>query len=115
MAPNANAAKTWLVVKEEFNSQAEAAFADTEVKITCEGRPHLGVPLGTPEYISKYVSQKVCQWSHELTLLCAITTTQPHVAFAAYTHGLYGRWSNLVERKLMPMICVGELCINASQ
>ena len=92
---HANASKTWLVVKEEFKSQAEAAFADTAVKIMCEGRPHLGAPLGSADYIHKYVSEKVLQWSQELTLLSAIATTQPHAAFAAYSHGLYSKWSYL--------------------
>ena len=73
----ANGSKTQIVVKEKFNSQAEAAFADTEVKVTCEGRPHLGVQLGTDDYISKYryVSEKLLQWSQELTLLTAIAIT----------------------------------------
>ena len=47
------------------------------------------------DYIHKYVSEKVLQWSQELTLLSAIATTQPHAAFAAYSHGLYSKWSYL--------------------
>ena len=92
---HANASKTWLVVKEKFKPQAEAAFADTAVRITCERWPHLGAPLGTADYIEKFVSEKILQWSQELTLLYAITVTQPHAAFAAYTHGMYSKWSNL--------------------
>ena len=38
----ANAAKTWLVVKPDHQSQAAAAFGDTDVNITCDGRPYLG-------------------------------------------------------------------------
>ena len=45
-----NASKTCLVIKEEFQSEADAIFGDTQVKITCEGHPHLGAPLGSPEY-----------------------------------------------------------------
>ena len=65
------------------------------MKITSEGRPHLGTPLGSPEYVSQYVSEKVQQWSKELKLLSAIAITQPHTAFAAYTHGLASKWSYL--------------------
>lgn len=92
---NANASKTCLVIKEEFRSEADAIFGDTQVKITCEGHPHLGAPLGSPEYVSKYVREKIQEWSKELKLLSAIATTQPHAAFAAYTHGLAGKWSYL--------------------
>ena len=55
-----NASKTWLVVK-EFKSEADAIFGDTEVKMTSEGHPHLGTPLGCPRYVSQYVSEKVQQ------------------------------------------------------
>ena len=44
-----------MVVKEKFKPQTEATFADTAVRITCEGRPHLGAPLGTADYIVKFV------------------------------------------------------------
>ena len=65
------------------------------MKITSEGHPHLGAPLGSPRYVSKYVCEKIQEWSKELKLLSAIATTQPHTAFAAYTHGLAGKWSYL--------------------
>ena len=35
----ANASKTWLVTKKDFLPKAEAAFEDTGVRITSEGRP----------------------------------------------------------------------------
>ena len=66
------------------------------MKITSEGCPHLGVPLGSPNYVSQYVSEKVQQWSKELKLLSAVATTQPHAAFAAYTHGMTSKWSYLI-------------------
>lgn len=92
---HANASKTWLVTKAEFKSKAEAIFADTNVQITCEGRPHLGVPLGCSSYVNQYVSQKVQQWSSELKVLSEICRTQPHAAFAALTHGMSSKWSFL--------------------
>ena len=81
----ANASKTWLVVKEKFREQAEAAFADTAANIASEGRPHLGAPLGAPDYVSRIVSEKVLTW------LSVIAATEPHTAFAAYTHGLINK------------------------
>ena len=84
---NANASMTCLVIKEEFRSEADAIFGDTQMKITCEGHPHLHAPLGSPEYVSKYVREKIQGWPKELKLLSAIATTQTHATFAAYTHG----------------------------
>ena len=36
-----NASKTWLVTKEDCLPNATAAFANTDVKVTSEGRPYL--------------------------------------------------------------------------
>ena len=91
----ANGSKTWLVVKKEFQSMATTIFGNTQVNITSEGRPHLGAPVGSSEYVSKFVNDKMQQFSKELKLLSAIAVTQPHAAFAAYTHGLTSKWSYL--------------------
>ena len=63
-----NASKTWLVIRKEFQSEAKAIFRDTEVKTTSEGCTDLGVPLGSPDDVSKYVSEKIQQWSKEFKL-----------------------------------------------
>ena len=89
-------------MKEQFRSQAEAIFIDTEVKIKCGGRPHLGAPLETAGYVSKFISEKVAQWSQKLTILSAIAMTQPHATFSAYVHGLYGKWSYVTQT--LPLI-----------
>ena len=54
-----------------------------------EGRPHLGVPIGSSAYIDQFVAQKVQQWSKEVRLLSEICSTQPH---AALTHGFSSKW-----------------------
>ena len=38
----------------------------TNVNITSNGRPVLGSPIGTPEYISSFVEHKVQEWVKEL-------------------------------------------------
>ena len=43
----ANATKTWLVTKPGFQLEAAAAFGDTNVNVTYEGRPYLGAALGS--------------------------------------------------------------------
>ena len=49
----------WLVTKKDFLPKAEAAFEDTGVRITSEGRPYLGVPLCTDECIQSFIGDKV--------------------------------------------------------
>ena len=58
----ANGSKSWLVIKEEFKQKAEDIFADTNVQISSEGRPHLGVHIVS----SAHINQKVQQWSKEV-------------------------------------------------
>ena len=88
-----NSAKTWLITKKDHYQAAKEAFADTSVQVTCEGRPYLGVPLGTEEYCQSFVVDKVKQWTKELEQLSSIATSQPHAAYAAFTHGLTSKWS----------------------
>ncbi len=77
---HANSAKTWLVTKDSYLSDTVAAFVGTNVNVTCSGRPHLGVSVGSPDYCESFVVSKVDQWSSELKLLSEIATTQPHAA-----------------------------------
>ena len=90
-----NAKKTWLVTKEHCHSDTAAAFADTDVKVTSEGRPYLGAGLGTVEYIQNFVINKVQQWVGELEQLATIAHSQPHAAHAAFTHGMTSKWTYL--------------------
>ena len=90
-----NASKTWLVSKEDCLLCAAAAFADTDVKVTSEGRPYLGAALGTEEYIQAFVTDKVQQWAGKLEQLATIARTQPHAAHAAFTHGMTSKWTYL--------------------
>ena len=100
---HANASKSWLITKKSFFTKAIDAFENTSVKVTSEGRPHLGAPLGTPEYIKKFVISKVSEWSEEIELLSKIAKTQPHAAHAVLTHGLCSKWRYL--SRVTPDIC----------
>ena len=46
-----NAAKTWLVVKEEYLASAQRIFGGSGIQITSAGRPYLGAPIGSQDYI----------------------------------------------------------------
>ena len=105
----ANASKTWLVTKESYLAKAREIFRDTQVKITSQGRPHLGAPLGSKEFVDQFVSEKITQWSEELLLLADIAKSQPHAAYAAFTHGYVHKFSYLcrtvpdTEHSLQPL------------
>ena len=90
-----NPQKTWLVTKDNFFSSASAMFDDTMVNITTDGRPVPGSPVGKPDYIADFVSQKVKQWVGEIEKLAKIADSQPHAAYGAITHGLSSKWSYL--------------------
>ena len=92
----ANAMKTWLVTRNHSVARAAIqAFEGTNINITSDGRPHLGVPLGTQEYTDEFLTKKIEQWSTELRSLSSIAESQPHAAYAALTHGLSSKWSYL--------------------
>ena len=88
-----NASKTWLIVKEGYKNEAASLFEGTQVAITEEGKKYLGSAIGKQTFIESYVQQKVATWIDELERLSSIAITQPHAAFAAFTHGLTSRWT----------------------
>ena len=90
-----NASKTWLIVKEGFKNEAASLFEGTQVAITEEGKKYLGLATGKQTFIESFVQQKVTTWIDELERLSSIAITQPHAAFAAFTHGLTSRWTYL--------------------
>ena len=87
-----NASKTWLVTKESCRSDAEITFAGTNVNLTDEGRPYLGAAIGTNQFITQFVMEKVEGWSADVTRLAKIAQSQPHAAYSAFTKGLSSRW-----------------------
>ena len=89
----ANPSKTWLIVKEVHLPTATELFAGTGVNITTKGKRHLGAALGPRSFVKSYVEAKVNKWITSIHKLSAIATTQPHAAYAAFTHGLASKWS----------------------
>ena len=49
-------------MKEQCLPDAMSAFEGPNVNVTFDGRPHLRAPIGTQDYINKFVSKKVDQW-----------------------------------------------------
>ena len=81
------------MVKPDSLVEATSVFGDTNVKITCNGKPYLGSAVSSPSYTSEFVMGKVKQWTKELKSLSNIVASQHHAAFAPYTHGVVSKWS----------------------
>ena len=94
-----NAAKSVLIVKPDLYDIAVQTFDGSEVVITKKGERHLGAVIGTQEFKKEYVEKKVAEWVQEVKTLSDIAITEPHAAFAAFTHGLQHKW-NFVMRTI---------------
>ena len=81
------AEKTWIIVKEEYRNKAEKIFAGTGIKITNDGKKHLGAAIGSETFRNEYINKKIDTWIQELTLLSKIAAFAPHEAYACFTSG----------------------------
>ena len=90
-----NPTKTWLIVKDSNLEEATTLFQGTGVSITAEGKRNLGAAIGTNSFVESYVKRKVSGWVHEVERLSSIAVTQPHAAYAAFTHGQTSKWTYL--------------------
>ena len=90
-----NASKTWLVVKEGNLEEATAIFEGTDVTITVEGRRHVGAAIGSTTFIQNYIKQKASTWIRDVEYQSSIAASEPHPAYAAFTHGQINKWTYL--------------------
>ena len=89
----ANEKKTFLLVKEKSYERACECFQGTGVKIRTDGITLLGSPIGSDSFVHEQIKSKVDDWIRDLELLSEIAEIQPQVAFCAFVHGLYSRWT----------------------
>ena len=85
-----NPSKTWLVVKEAHLDRATEMFSD--IKISVEGRKYLGSFIGTEDGKTKFVDEKIGEWSKDIDALAQIGISEPQLAYAAYIYGTSKRW-----------------------
>ena len=85
-----------LIVKEEHEVCAIEVFDGTGVQITAEGKRHLGAAIGSRSFAEEYVGRKVEEWTEEIKRLAKVAVSQPHAAYAAFTHGMSSRWTYLM-------------------
>ena len=55
--------------------------------MTTAGKRHLGAALGSTEFKTEYIQEKVSAWCDEIKKLAEIAKSQPHAAYSAYVHG----------------------------
>ena len=60
-----------------------------------EGARHLGAAIGSSAFKSSFVEKKVKVWVQQVKDLAEVALTEPHAAFAVFTHCLQGRWTFL--------------------
>ena len=96
-----NAVKTIVIAKEHTKEEAESAFKETGVEITSVGSRYLGGAVGKKSFLEKFVQEKVSSWTMDIEQLSTFAKTQPHAAFAAFTHGLCHCWTYLT--RVMPI------------
>ena len=65
------------------------AFKETASQ--CNSSRHLGVVIGSQEYVEEYINDKVTNWISKITKLAEFTVTQPQASYAAYTFRLKHR------------------------
>ena len=54
---------------------------------------HLGACIGSQQFTTEYVNEKVMSWTASLLTLNKIGKSHPHVAYCAYVHGLANKWT----------------------
>ena len=98
-----NGAKSWLVVKNDCLLEASELFKDTNIQITSKGRPLLGSPIGSSDYVKQYVQTKVKKWCESLGCLSDIARIHPQSVYSAFVRGVAGWWISLCQT--IPDIC----------
>ena len=90
-------ATSLIALRHMFSSDqaAKEIFKDTGITVSTEGECYLGGAMGTATFLQQYVERKVDGWVKEIDKLSKFAATQPHAAYAAFTHGLSSRWNYL--------------------
>ena len=103
------ASKLWLLVKEAAREEAKRVFSGTGVRITTEGKRLLGVAIGTSEFEENVYKTTISPLVKQISRLAKVIQRQPQAAYAAFTHGLIGKWtfltrtSNSISEHLLPL------------
>ena len=88
-----NEVKSWLILKNpDKMEEAQRIFCDTQINMTTSGKRHIGAALGSQDFKTAYINEKVSKWCNEIKNLADIALSQPHAAYSAYTHGMQHKY-----------------------
>jgi hypothetical protein len=117
-----NPPKTHVILKSpELQERARVLFGP-HVKITIEGKRHIGAALGSEGFKSSYIRGKVEKWMKDLEELVEIAKEEPQAALCAFNTGLSQRWTfvqrtmggigalfqpleDVIRQRLIPALC----------
>ena len=122
-----NAVKSLPIVKPDKEDLARELFNGTNIKIASTGAYHLGATVDSEEFKDDYVKMKVEEMTVELEKLSKIEETEPHAAYAAFTHRWKHKWTclsraiadigelmgpmeNCISYSFIPAIMNGHIC-----
>ena len=71
-----NDKKCWIIAKPAKEENFREVFKETSINVTVQGQKHLGVAIGSREYLEEYVSEKVSNWVHEVATLAEFALSQ---------------------------------------
>ena len=91
-----NSSKTHVLAKPQYVETAKEIFKDTSIVISTKGERYLGGAIGTSTFVHEFVERRVECWVDEMVKLSKIAESQPHAAYAAFTHGLSSKWNYLL-------------------
>ena len=105
-----NEPKIWFIIKNPNHLEhADNIFKDTGVKITCEGKRHLGAVIGSDDFKSEYFREKIAK--HFFTCESNIFESSPRTLLFPYS-GLSKVGSKPWVRNLCWIPCYDEkLCV----
>eukprot|EP00794_Sanderia_malayensis_P005131 gene5131-biopygen4184 len=81
------ATKSWLIVKDDKMDEAQRIFEGSNIRITSDGKRHLGAVIGSSIFKDDYVNEKIAEWIREIKLLSNIAKTEPQAAFNCFISG----------------------------
>ena len=93
------ATKSWIIVKEQYEDLAKEVFGGTGVKITNEGKRHLGAVIGSNSYRTSYVEEKIDKLINQVKILSKIAKIEPQAAYTCFVSGLKHK-SNYIMRTI---------------
>jgi len=89
--------KCILLSKPDRVELAKKIFCGSGIDIQTEGNHHNrnATAVGTEEFKASYVKKKVDSWVQCVKKFSLIAATEPHAAYAAFTHCLQSQWTFL--------------------